>query len=84
MYLRLLAILLALVVAAGAVAPTVSAAPDVAGLVDDGGAPDPDPAIAVVPVALAPPVRSELLPVVLSQAERAGRLHPLLVFRPPR
>ncbi|HEX7837736.1 MAG TPA: hypothetical protein VF469_09750 [Kofleriaceae bacterium] len=83
MYLRVLAFLLAVLMTAGIAFPTVAASPDPAGLVDD-GAPDPDPAIAVSPVLLAPAVRRELEQIVAPVAELRGRLHGGWVFRPPR
>jgi len=80
-----IALLLAIVVACGAAvagaSPAVTGSADVAGLLDD-GAPDPEPAIAAVPVAA--PVRCELRPAVVPPSERSGRLHPASVFRPPR
>jgi hypothetical protein len=83
MYHRVLAILLAIVVAVGMGMPTVSASPDVAGLVDD-GAPDPEPAVVVARVAPVLPARHELRQIVTPRIEPAGRRHPVLVFRPPR
>ncbi|TMQ04168.1 MAG: hypothetical protein E6J90_52110 [Deltaproteobacteria bacterium] len=83
MYLRVLAILLAIVMAAGATVPTASAASDVAALIDD-GAPDPDLAVAVVPVVLVVPARCELGQIVAPRVDPCGRLHQVVVFRPPR
>jgi hypothetical protein len=90
MPLRVIALLVAVVVASGATlatmvsaSPLVAAPPDVAGLVDD-GALDPEPAIAAAPVALPVLVRRELRPVVALPAELPGRPHLASVFRPPR
>ncbi len=89
MPLRVIALLLAVVVASGAVlamvgaSPAVAASLDVAGPVDD-GAQDPEPAIAVVPIAVPAPVRRELQLVVAPPAELPGRLVLASVFRPPR
>jgi hypothetical protein len=83
MYLRVLAFLLAVLMTAGIASPTVAASLDPAGLVDD-GAPDPDPAIAVSPVLLAPAARRELARIVALASELRGRLHGGWVFRPPR
>ena len=86
--IRVIAFVLALLVAAGAAAQaagTVIASPDVAGVVVvDDGVPDLDPAVVVTAVALAPPVRRELRQIAASPSELPGRLHGVTVFRPPR
>jgi len=81
--IRVIAFVLALLVAAGAASPTVMASPDVAGVVDD-GVPDLEPAVVVTAVSLAVPVRHELRHIVAPPAELPGRLHGVSVFRPPR
>lgn len=85
MPLRVIALVVALVATLATVvsASPAVAAPDVAGLVDD-GALDPEPAIAAAPVALPVPVRRDLRPGVAPPAELPGRLHLASVFRPPR
>jgi hypothetical protein len=81
--------LVAIFVMVGLVAPTVMASPDVAGLavVDDGGvggAVDPEPALVEQPALVTPPVRLEARLVVAPVAEAPGRMHGVMVFRPPR
>jgi hypothetical protein len=84
---RVIAFVLALLVAAGAASATVMASPDVAGAVAgavDDGAPDLEPAVVVTVQVLAEPARRELRPIVASPAAPHGRLHGVSVFRPPR
>ena len=82
--IRVIAFVLALLMAAGAASATVVASPDVAGVVDD-GAPDLEPAVVVVTaVVLAAPARRELRPIAAPPAAAHGRLHGVSVFRPPR
>lgn len=83
MYLRVIAFLLAVLMAAGMACPTVAASPDVAGLVDDGTL-ALEPAIAVSPVVLVAPAHRERRQIVAPVAESPGRLHRSWVFRPPR
>jgi hypothetical protein len=86
---RVIAFLLALVVAAGAAcsgsAASIGPAGDVAALVDD-GAPDPagDLALALASPVIVAPHRRALRLVVAATAEPDGRLHRTSVFRPPR
>jgi hypothetical protein len=89
-HLRVIALLVAVVVAFGAAlatvgsaSPAVATSPDVAELVGD-GALDLEPALAAPPVAVPVPVRRELRPGVAPPAEQSGRLYLALVFRPPR
>ena len=87
MPIRVIAFVLALLMAAGAASATVMASPDVAGAVADvvdGGAPDLEPAVVVTAVALAAPAQRELHPIAAPSAELHGRLHGISVFRPPR
>jgi hypothetical protein len=78
---RVIVLLLAVVMMTGATAQVACASPDVMTAVDD--APDlgtpivPDPAVIPVPERRMP-VRIEALPPA------HGRMHALLVFRPPR
>ncbi|HEY0483098.1 MAG TPA: hypothetical protein VGD37_36505 [Kofleriaceae bacterium] len=83
MPVRVLAVLLAILVAAGVASPVLGGSPDAAALVDD-GAPDLDPAITASPIALVPPVRRELGAVIAPSEASPGRLHRVWVFRPPR
>jgi hypothetical protein len=84
MPLRVIALLLAILMAAGVACPTaLAAATDVAGLVDDGAA-DPELAVVAPPVELVVPARGELRQIVAPPDELAGRLHRTWVFRPPR
>ena len=83
MIVRIFALLLALVVAAGAVCPGLAAASDAVSQVDD-SAPDPAPAIASPPVAMAVPVRRELALVSSPLSQPSGRPYLASVFRPPR
>lgn len=80
---RMLAALLAVFVAAGIACSTAVASPDVASQVDDGLL-EPEPAIAVAPVALALPARRALIQAVVLPPAPHGRLHLVSVFRPPR
>ena len=83
MPLRVIAFLLAILVAAGLASSTVMASPDVAGWVGD-DAPDVVPGVAPAPVAIAPPPRAAQRQIVALPAGSAGRLHVASVFRPPR
>jgi hypothetical protein len=84
MVVRVLAVLLAALVAMWAVAPAGAAAsPVTAELVDDGG-PDLEPAIAAAPVALVAPPPRVLRVAAAPPAVPHGRLHHAWVFRPPR
>lgn len=86
---RVIAFLLALLVAAGvasaAGAPSSSplAVADVAGLVDDRAA-DAEPAVADLPTLLVTPVRREMRQPSAPGGATDGRLHLASVFRPPR
>ena len=89
MPVRLIAMLLAIFVVVGLAAPTVMASPDVAGLtavVDDGAGGDVDlePALVEQPALVMLPARQELRQSVAPVAESPGRMHGVLVFRPPR
>jgi hypothetical protein len=84
MPLRVIAFLLAILMAAGVACPTaLAAASDVAGLVDDGAA-DPEPAVVTPSVEMVVPARRELRQIVAPPDEPVGRLHRTWVFRPPR
>jgi len=83
MSVRLLALLLALVVAAGVASPGLAAAPDLVSQPGDGAA-DPEPALVSAPVALALPARHELASIAAPHEPASGRLHAPWVFRPPR
>ena len=83
MSVRLLALLLAIVVAAGAASPVLAAAPDAVSQIDD-SALDPEPALACAAVALVVPARRELPQIVAPREPSLGRLHAAWVFRPPR
>jgi hypothetical protein len=81
--------LVAIFMVVGLAAPTVMASPDVTGLaavIDDGvgGAMDPEPALVEQPALVMPPARRELRQVVAPVAESPGRMHGVMVFRPPR
>ena len=85
-HVRVIAVLLALLMAAGIAAPTVLASPDAACLVDDGagGALGSDPAVAASSIVVMALPRCELRHVVAPVVGSHGRLHPISVFRPPR
>jgi hypothetical protein len=83
MPLRVIAFLLAMLMAAGVACPALAAAADVAGLVDDGAA-DPEPAVVTPAVEVVVPARRELRQIVAPPDELMGRLHRAWVFRPPR
>lgn len=80
---RVLAFLLAIVMAAGLATPAAAASPDVMVQVDD-GAVEPDPVITELPVVVVVPARRELRKILIPMAELHGRLHRAWVFRPPR
>ena len=85
MPIRLLAVLLTILVAAGLVAPVAAASPDVAGVVDSAdGAPDLEPVLEAMPVSLDLAVRQEARQIVAPLVEPQGRLHCASLFRPPR
>ena len=84
--IRVIALVLALLVAAGCASQAsaaVMASPDVAGVVGD-GVPDLDPAVVVTAAVMAEPARRELRPIVAPPSAPHGRLHGVSVFRPPR
>jgi hypothetical protein len=83
MPLRVIAFLLAILMAAGPASSTVMASPDAAGWVGD-DAPDVDPVVAPEPIAVAPPPRTAQRQIVAWPAGSPGRLHAGSVFRPPR
>ena len=84
MPLRVIAFLVAILMAVGVACPAaLAAATDVAGLVDDGAA-DPEPAVVTPSVEVVVPARRELRQIVAPPDEPVGRLHRAWVFRPPR
>lgn len=83
MPLRVIAVLLAILMAAGLASSTVMASPDIAGWVGD-DAPDVDPGVAPEPIAVAPTPRIAQRQIVALPAGSPGRLHAAWVFRPPR
>ncbi|HEY0191594.1 MAG TPA: hypothetical protein VGC42_10780 [Kofleriaceae bacterium] len=88
MVVRFVALLLTLILGIGVT--VASAAPGdprapAASMVDNtADSLDLDPAITVRPVALARPITPLLAPISVAPQSPTGRLHAVLVFRPPR
>lgn len=83
---RVLALLLAILMAAGAASPVLAATDDAMGQRDDLLDPEPVPTPALVSsvTALASPARHELSPAFAPTVASHGRLHCAVLFRPPR
>jgi len=79
---RLIILLLAIALAMGATAQGVCAMPDVVSAVDD--APDGDTPVVPELTAAPAPEHCAAMRVELPQEPARGRLHQILVFRPPR
>jgi hypothetical protein len=79
---RVLALLFAVIMMMTAVAAHVCASPDVSSEVDD--PPDLDSPILPAPVAVPRPDRREPVRIEAPRAFARGRLHAVVVFRPPR
>lgn len=84
---RVLALLLAILMAAGAASTVLATADDAMSQRDDGlldPEPVPTPALVGSAVALATPARHELSLAFAPSAVANGRVHCVSVFRPPR